>query len=93
MSDDAPPQKSEGEGAPAYWPWVQVIRTIVEDCDAQTLRTLLGSAAPDIARVVPEVGERLPDFALRDHTGRLVDFHADRGDRKAAVVFFRSAVW
>jgi hypothetical protein len=41
----------------------------------------------------PEIGERLPDFSLTDHTGRVVDFHADRADAMAAVVFFRSAVW
>ncbi len=41
----------------------------------------------------PEVGERLPDFALRAATGQLIDFHRHRGDAKAAVVFLRSAVW
>lgn len=41
----------------------------------------------------PEVGERLPDFTLPDAQGRLIDFHRDRGHSKAAVVFFRSAVW
>ncbi len=41
----------------------------------------------------PEIGERLPDFELEDHTGRRVSLHADRGNSKAAVVFFRSAVW
>lgn len=41
----------------------------------------------------PEVGERLPDFRLPDAHGRLVDFHESRGQAKAVVVFFRSAVW
>ncbi len=41
----------------------------------------------------PEVGDRLPDFALPDQTGREVRFHADRGGQKAVVVFYRSAVW
>ena len=41
----------------------------------------------------PEVGTRLPDFALEAHTGERLALHADRGDAKAAVVFFRSAVW
>ncbi len=41
----------------------------------------------------PEVGEKLPDFELPDQTGRRVRFHADRAGRKAAVVFYRSAVW
>lgn len=41
----------------------------------------------------PEVGERLPDFELPDAYGNRVAFHTDRGDNKAVLVFFRSAVW
>ena len=41
----------------------------------------------------PEVGERLPEFSLLNQEGHLVDYHADRGDSKSIVVFYRSAVW
>ena len=41
----------------------------------------------------PAVGERLPEFELPNQNGELVDFHAHRGDSKAIVVFYRSAVW
>jgi len=41
----------------------------------------------------PEIGERLPEFSLLNQEGRLVDYHADRGDSKSIVVFYRSAVW
>ena len=41
----------------------------------------------------PEVGDRLPNFALPDQNGREIRFHEDRGGQKSAVVFFRSAVW
>jgi len=41
----------------------------------------------------PAVGERLPEFQLPNQRGELVDFHAHRGDSKAVVVFYRSAVW
>ena len=41
----------------------------------------------------PEIGTRLPDFTLPSSLGRTVSFHEDRGMSKAAVVFFRSAVW
>ncbi len=41
----------------------------------------------------PEIGERLPEFELPNQDGKTVDFHADRGDSKAIVVFYRSAVW
>jgi len=41
----------------------------------------------------PKLGQRLPSFTLRAASGGEIDFHQDRGDSKAAVVFFRSAVW
>jgi hypothetical protein len=41
----------------------------------------------------PQVGERLPDFNLPDQSGRITGFHEDRDGSKAALVFFRSAVW
>jgi hypothetical protein len=41
----------------------------------------------------PEIGERLPEFELPNQDGELVDFHSDRGESKAIVVFYRSAVW
>jgi tetratricopeptide (TPR) repeat protein len=52
----------EGEGAPAYWPWVQAIRAYVHGRDAEALRSELGTGAADIAQVVSEVRERLPDL-------------------------------
>ncbi len=48
---------------------------------------------PDGAPTGPEVGTRLPEFTLPDAHGHAVDFHADRGNAKAVVVFYRSAVW
>lgn len=41
----------------------------------------------------PVVGEVLPDFALPDAFGNVVQLHAHRAGRRAAVVFYRSAVW
>jgi hypothetical protein len=41
----------------------------------------------------PGVGERFPDAVLKSAAGRSFDLHRDRGRAKAAVVFFRSAVW
>jgi len=50
----------EGEGAPAYWPWVQLIRSYVHDRDPAQLMSEMGSGAAAIAQVVSEVRERLP---------------------------------
>jgi hypothetical protein len=41
----------------------------------------------------PEIGQALPGFSLRSASGKKIDLHADRGNSKACVVFFRSAVW
>lgn len=48
---------------------------------------------PDGHTTGPGVGTRLPDFALPDAEGRIVDLHRDRAGRPAVVVFYRSAVW
>ncbi len=50
----------EGEGAPAYWPWVQIIRSYVHDKEPKELMSEMGPGAADIAQVVSEVEERLP---------------------------------
>jgi eukaryotic-like serine/threonine-protein kinase len=45
----------EGGGAPAYFPWVQCLRSYVRDLDAGTLRTQLGRGLSDLAQLVPEI--------------------------------------
>ncbi len=52
----------EGEGAPAYWPWVQVIRAFIHDRDAAALTSVMGTGAPEIAQIVSDVRERIPDL-------------------------------
>ena len=52
----------EGDGAPAYWPWVQVVRSYMEGRSTAELRTVMGPGAADIARIAPELRERLPDL-------------------------------
>ena len=51
------------------------------------------ASLPEGGPTGPAIGERLPDFELPDAYGNPVSFHADRGKRKAALVFYRSAVW
>ena len=47
----------------------------------------------DFSRIGPSTGSRFPDVRLPDQTGRLVDLHGQRGDRRALVVIYRSARW
>jgi class 3 adenylate cyclase/DNA polymerase III delta prime subunit len=50
----------EGEGAPTYWPWVQLVRSYVRERDPAALLSEMGGGASVIADVVSEVRERLP---------------------------------
>lgn len=52
----------EGDGAPAFWPWLQVLRAYVAARDAGTLAAELGSGAPGVAAFVSEVHSVLPDL-------------------------------
>jgi class 3 adenylate cyclase/tetratricopeptide (TPR) repeat protein len=52
----------EGQGAPPYWPWVQAIRAYVREQDEPQLRSEMGAGAADIAEIVSDVRERLPDL-------------------------------
>src|SRR6266511_1420484 len=49
----------EDDGAPAYWPWVQAIRSFVREADPVGLAWQMGGGAAEIAQLVPEVAERL----------------------------------
>jgi tetratricopeptide (TPR) repeat protein len=54
----------EGEGAAAFWPWVQILRAASRLLDTDTLRQALGSGGPLIVQLVPELRERLPDLPV-----------------------------
>ena len=50
----------EGAGAPAFWPWIQILRTEIKETDPEELRAHLGSGTEEIVRLVPELCERMP---------------------------------
>jgi DNA-binding SARP family transcriptional activator/tetratricopeptide (TPR) repeat protein len=52
----------ESGGAPAYWPWVQCLRVLVQEPEPATLAAQVGAGAADIAQIVPELHELLPDL-------------------------------
>src|SRR5829696_5042611 len=52
----------EAGGAPAYWPWVQSLRSYVRNCEPETLREQLGDGGVDLAQIVPELRELFPDL-------------------------------
>lgn len=50
-------------------------------------------AAPDLAKLGPQVGSRVPDFSLRDQNGATWTLDSIMGAKGAMLVFFRSADW
>jgi predicted ATPase/DNA-binding SARP family transcriptional activator len=54
----------EAGGAPAYWPWVQLLRAYVREAEPDALRTQLGAGATDLAQIVPELRERFEDLPV-----------------------------
>jgi hypothetical protein len=55
---------TDAEGAPAFWPWVQMLRDEVGRLDGAGVQTLLGEAAAEVARLVPAIRDRLPDVPV-----------------------------
>ncbi len=47
----------------------------------------------DVSTLGPQVGDRVPDFTLRDQTGREQTLQSIMGPRGAMLVFVRSADW
>lgn len=47
----------EGGGAPAYWPWLQLIRAHVRACDRNVAAEQLGNGARDLVQILPELQE------------------------------------
>jgi DNA-binding CsgD family transcriptional regulator/tetratricopeptide (TPR) repeat protein len=52
----------EEQGTPPYWPWVQAVRSYVREGDQEGLLAEMGAGASNIAEILPEVKEKLPDL-------------------------------
>jgi tetratricopeptide (TPR) repeat protein len=50
----------EGDGAPAYWPWMQVLRACLGDADAEQRTAILGSEATPL--LAQEIAQLLPEL-------------------------------
>jgi eukaryotic-like serine/threonine-protein kinase len=50
----------EGGGAPAYWPWVQIVRELMDSSDQSSLAKWTDTGAAEIAQIVPELRSLLP---------------------------------
>jgi tetratricopeptide (TPR) repeat protein len=52
----------EDAGAPAYWPWVQALRSYLRSTDPDEVRRQMASGAGDIAQMLPEVRDLFPEL-------------------------------
>lgn len=81
----------EGDGAPAYWPWIQAIRSCLHDHSVEETVALAGAGASDLAELAPELRAGIPArapasssefgearFRLFDSLARFLKNAADR---------------
>jgi cytochrome oxidase Cu insertion factor (SCO1/SenC/PrrC family) len=52
-----------------------------------------GRTRIDVSKLGPQVGERVPDFTLKDQNGKSWTLQSIMGPKGAMLVFFRSADW
>ena len=50
----------EGEGVPAFWPWVQVARQLLAGVAPAQLGMVLGPSAGELSQLLPELKELVP---------------------------------
>ena len=64
---------------------------------AATSASILVAQSPeqkiDLSKLGPQVGERIPDFSLRDQNGKPWNLQSIMGPKGAMLVFYRSADW
>ncbi len=54
----------EAGGAPAYWPWMEVLTGLASLMDRESLLAALGEGAPLVADLVPEIRAHLPALPI-----------------------------
>ena len=68
----------EGDGAPAYWPWLQVLRDAEAASDDDALRSETSGIASELAELTPELEERI---------GSLPEARGPRGEQARFRLF------
>lgn len=78
----------------SVWTPSAVVAALIASC--LVLRAQAQPAAPalpDIQKLGPQLGQRVPDFTLTDQQGRSRTLTSLFGPRGLMLVFFRSADW
>jgi len=66
----------EGGGAPAFWPWIQVLRGLVRHERTERLAEHLGSGAAHMAALLPELRQRISGGAAEPQPSAIESEHA-----------------
>jgi predicted ATPase len=53
----------EGEGAPAFWPWVQVVRGLIDQLEPGRINRDVRALAPVLVQMIPELERHFPGLA------------------------------
>jgi tetratricopeptide (TPR) repeat protein len=93
----------EGEGAPPFWPWIQILRRYLTSSTPETLQAEIGAGAAALAQVIPEIRQRLTDLpslpALEPAQERfrffdsLTTFLQNAARRRPLVLIFDDLQW
>jgi tetratricopeptide (TPR) repeat protein len=93
----------EGEGAPPFWPWIQILRSYLASSTPESLQAELGTGAAVLAQVVPEIRQRCADLpslpALEPAQERfrffdsLTLFLKNAAQRRPLVLIFDDLQW
>ncbi len=89
----------ETGGAPAFWPWIQVLRRYVRGRDPAELRAELAGSAADVARLLPELAAPLPRAAAEPESDRfrlfdtLTSFLRAAGDARPQLIVLDDLHW
>jgi tetratricopeptide (TPR) repeat protein len=79
----------EAGGAPAYWPWVQPLRSLLSHLPPEQLESHLGGGGSHLAEILPELRQLLPGLPLAPpvdpETARFRLFEAVSGFLRSAA--------
>jgi hypothetical protein len=70
------------------WPMIAALVGVLAGSPQSNLRIPI-----DVSKLGPQVGERVPDFNLKDQNGKSWTLPSVMGPKGAMLVFFRSADW
>jgi DNA-binding SARP family transcriptional activator/tetratricopeptide (TPR) repeat protein len=59
----------EAGGAPAYWPWLQALRSHLREAEPELVRAQLGRGAAELATILPELRELVPELSIAEPAG------------------------